>query len=117
MQHIAREGRCWVVGSGCVMNASDVPPSFPDRARLFPDAGEWLNPGDSVVVAPWGKIAAGPLSKQTGVLYADIDRARCGAASMSPAITRDPTCSSSMSTAVRARPSRSTEPRRPAQRG
>ena len=80
MQHIAREGCCWVVGSGFAIRAGDVPESFPDRARLFPDADEWINPGDSVVVAPWGKIAAGPLSRETGILYADVDTTRCGAA-------------------------------------
>jgi nitrilase len=80
LQHIAREGCCWVVGSGFAMKASDVPRDFPDRAQLFPDPAEWINPGDSLVVAPWGKIAAGPLSRETGILYADVDIACCGTA-------------------------------------
>jgi nitrilase len=80
MQHIAREGGCWVVGSGLAMQASDLPPEFPERTRLYPEPEEWINPGDSVVVAPWGKIEAGPLSRQTGILYADVDAARCGTA-------------------------------------
>jgi len=80
MQHVAREGGCWVVGSGLAMKASDIPESFPERARLYPDPEEWINPGDSVVVAPGGKIEAGPLSRQTGILYAEIDTARCGSA-------------------------------------
>jgi nitrilase len=33
----------------------------------------WINPGDSVVIAPGGDIVAGPLHRQTGLLYADID--------------------------------------------
>jgi nitrilase len=78
MQHVAREGGCWVVGSGLAMKASDIPQSFPERARLYPDPEEWINPGDSVVVAPGGKIEAGPLSRQTGILYAEADAARCG---------------------------------------
>ena len=40
---------------------------------LYPDAEEWVNPGDSAVVAPGGKIVAGPLRNEFGVLYADID--------------------------------------------
>ena len=80
MQHIAREGGCWVVGSGLAIKAADIPDSFPERARLYPDPEEWINPGDSVVVAPGGKIEAGPLSKQAGILYAEIDTARCGSA-------------------------------------
>jgi nitrilase len=80
MQHVAREGGCWVVGAGLAMKAADIPEAFPERSRLYPDPEESINPGDSVVVAPWGKIEAGPLSKQTGILYAEIDTARCGAA-------------------------------------
>ena len=80
MQHIAREGCCWVIGAGFVLRAADLPEAFPDKARLFPDAEEWINPGDSLVVAPRGKIEAGPLSKQTGILYAEVDPALCGVA-------------------------------------
>jgi nitrilase len=80
MQHIAREGCCWVIGAGFALKTSEIPESFPDRDRLFPDSEEWINPGDSVVVAPWGKIAGGPLSRQAGILYAEIDVARCAVA-------------------------------------
>ncbi len=62
MRHIAREGRCWVLGAGCAIAASDVPADFPDRDRLYPDPGEWLNDGDSVIVDPRGEIVAGPLA-------------------------------------------------------
>jgi len=80
MQHIAREGRCWVVGSGFVLRGADIPDSFPEKARLYPDAAEWINKGDSVVVEPGGKIAAGPMRAELGILYADIDSARVAAA-------------------------------------
>ena len=80
MQHIAREGRCWVVGSGNALRASDIPDAFPDRKTLYPDPSEWINQGDSIVVAPGGAIVAGPLRKEIGILYADIDTARIGAA-------------------------------------
>jgi nitrilase len=76
MRHIALEGRCWVIGSGTVLRASDIPPDFPARAELFPDAEEWINDGDSVVVDPVGKIVAGPMRRAVGILYAEIDTAR-----------------------------------------
>lgn len=76
MQHIAREAKCWVVGSGTAMNARDIPESFPSKAALFPDPQAWFNPGDSVVVSPEGNIVAGPLRNEQGILYADIDSAR-----------------------------------------
>ncbi len=80
MRHIAAEGRCWVIGSGCSLRASDVPASFPGRNQLFPEPDEWLNVGDSVVVAPGGEIVAGPLHEEHGLLLADIDPARAAAA-------------------------------------
>jgi nitrilase len=74
MQHIAREGRCWVVSCGSVLEARDVPADFPGRAQLFPNDDEWINDGDSVVVAPGGKIVAGPMRREKGILYAAVDR-------------------------------------------
>ena len=79
MRHIAAEGRCWVLGSGCALRASDVPSSFPGRDQLFPDPAEWINPGDSVVVAPGGDIVAGPLHEEFGLLMADIEPGRAAA--------------------------------------
>lgn len=76
MRHIALEGRCWVVGSGTALQAGDIPPDFPSRSELFPDPEEWINDGDSVLVDPMGKLAAGPLRREAGVLYAEIDVAR-----------------------------------------
>ena len=76
LQHIAREGCCWVVGSGNILKAKDIPDDFPEKARLYPDEDEWINPGDSVVIAPGGEIVAGPMRKEQGILYCDIDSSR-----------------------------------------
>src|SRR6266700_1752361 len=73
MQHISTEGRCWVLGSGCAMRGKDIPKDFPQRAKIFPDLESWYNPGDSVIVAPRGKIVAGPMHEAHGILYADCD--------------------------------------------
>jgi nitrilase len=73
LQHIAREGRCWVVGSGFVMRVADIPDDFPDRGELYPDADAWVNPGDSLVIGPDGVTTAGPMRKEIGILYADLD--------------------------------------------
>ncbi|MHC8287449.1 carbon-nitrogen hydrolase family protein [Pseudomonas sp. XS1P51] len=73
MRHIALEGRCWVLGSGTSLRGSDIPEDFPARKQLFPDPDEWINDGDSVVVSPQGRIVAGPLHREAGILYADID--------------------------------------------
>jgi nitrilase len=78
MQHIAREGRCWVLCSGVALTNNDIPDDFPDRETLYPSTEEWINPGDSVVIAPGGEIIAGPMRKEQGVLYAEVDSKRVG---------------------------------------
>jgi nitrilase len=78
LRHIAAEGRCFVIGSGCSLQARDVPATFPSRDHVFGHANEerWLNPGDSVVVRPGGEIMAGPMHEEHGILYADIEPGR-----------------------------------------
>lgn len=73
MQHIAKEGRCWVIGSGCSLSAADIPEAFPHRDTIYTDPDEWMNDGDSVIVSPQGRIVAGPLRREHGILYAEID--------------------------------------------
>lgn len=73
LQHIAREGGCWVVGCGNFLKIDDIPDDLPERDKLYPDADEWLNPGDSVVIAPGGQIVAGPMRQEEGLLLCEID--------------------------------------------
>ena len=80
MRHIALEGRCWVLGNGTAMRGRDVPAGFPRRDEVFPDQDDWFNPGDSVIVSPSGRIVAGPLRDEHGILYADCDPAAAAAA-------------------------------------
>ena len=80
MRHIAKEGACWVIGSGSAIRGSDIPNNFPGKDSLYPDPDEWVNDGDSVVVAPGGQIVAGPMRKEQGILYADIDVEKSGIA-------------------------------------
>lgn len=72
MNHIAREGGCWVLSSATALELSDIPTDFPGRAELFPDQG-WLNPGDAVVIKPFGGIQAGPLHEDKSLLIAELD--------------------------------------------
>ncbi|MGB5278873.1 MAG: carbon-nitrogen hydrolase family protein [Gammaproteobacteria bacterium] len=80
LQHIAREGACWVIGCGNLLRGSNFPDDFPEKDSLYPDADEWVNPGDSVVIAPGGQIIAGPMREESGILYSDIDPKRVGIA-------------------------------------
>jgi len=73
MQHIAREGRCWVLSCGVALERSDLPTDFPDLDRLYPENEPWINPGDSVVIAPGGKIVYGPLHQQKKHIIVEKD--------------------------------------------
>lgn len=80
MRHIAREGGCWVINSGNILHASDLPDDFEDRELLYPNAEEWINAGDSAIIAPGGELIEGPLRNSEGILYAQIDTHRCATA-------------------------------------
>ena len=69
-----------MAGSGCALTGSDFPDDFPHRVSLYADLDDWVHGGESVVIAPSGKIVAGPLRKHVGILCAEIDAAAVGAA-------------------------------------
>ncbi|WP_413719887.1 carbon-nitrogen hydrolase family protein [Silicimonas sp. MF1-12-2] len=73
MQHIAREGGCWVIGCATAIEAADIPETLPYRDELFPNADEWINAGDAVVYRPFGGVQAGPMHREKGLLITDID--------------------------------------------
>ena len=79
MQHIAREGGCWVIGCATSLEASDIPKDIPHYDILFPNKDEWVNPGDAVVYKPFGGIVAGPMRRQKGLLTVEIDVAEARA--------------------------------------
>jgi len=70
MQHIALEGRCFVLGCNQYFTKSMYPAEF---QPLVANEPEEMCPGGSVVVSPDGKILAGPLFGQAGVLRAELD--------------------------------------------
>ncbi len=80
MQHIAREGGCWVVSCATSVENSDLPDDLPHRETGFPVGEGWLNEGDAVVYKPFGGIVAGPMNKEKGLLWADIDPSEAPAA-------------------------------------
>jgi nitrilase len=72
MRHIAREAGCWVISTATALRGKDIPTDFPNFDKLF-DPNDWINDGGAVVVKPSGAIAAGPLSRDPAILYAEID--------------------------------------------
>lgn len=76
MRHVAKEGRCFVVGTCQAFHKDDIPDDLPFKAEYLGDVDGWINPGLSVIVDPDGKIVAGPLEGAEGILYADVSPAQ-----------------------------------------
>ncbi len=70
MQHIALEGRCFVLGCNQYFTKSMYPEAY---QLLIEDEAENICPGGSIIVSPMGEIIAGPLFNKAGVLTASLD--------------------------------------------
>lgn len=70
MQHIALEGRCFVLGCNQYFTKSMYPQEYHPMLEGEP---EEICPGGSVIISPMGKVLAGPLLNEAGVLMAEID--------------------------------------------
>jgi nitrilase len=78
MQHIAREGRMFVIGVNPCMHASQIPASVPRPDLLYPAEDRekedgWLLPGNSVIVDPTGAVLAGPVREEERIITAELD--------------------------------------------
>jgi nitrilase len=73
MQHIAIEGRCYVLSCNQFARRSDFPADFP--CTLGDDPQTVISRGGSCIVNPFGEIIAGPDFEGETILTAEIDRA------------------------------------------
>ena len=76
LRHIAKEGRVYVVGCCSAMRPDDLPDRLGFKAAVAVSPAGWVNPGDSVIVDPDGKVIAGPLHEEKGMLFAEVDPRR-----------------------------------------
>jgi nitrilase len=72
MQHVAMEGRCFVLSANQYVTRSMYPPDLPGREELARQP-EVMSRGGSMIVSPFGELLAGPLWDAEGVLTADCD--------------------------------------------
>ena len=72
MQHNAREGGLFIISTCMAIRVQDIPNEY-DFRNLYPEGREWINIGNSCIIDPKGRIIAGPLESEEGILYADID--------------------------------------------
>ncbi len=74
MEHIACEGRCYVIGCNQYFTKNDYPKHL--QHELAADRPDVLSRGGSVIVSPMGEVLAGPLYNKEGILTAEIDLAQ-----------------------------------------
>ena len=73
LRHIAREGRCYVIGCGMPLRLADIPDDLAFKARCYAGGEEWINVGDSAIIDPTGAVIAGPARMTEEILYAEVD--------------------------------------------
>jgi Predicted amidohydrolase len=71
MQHIALEGRCFVLSSNQFCRRRDYPADYVSDLPQDPDA--IVSRGGSCIVGPLGNILAGPLWDCEGIITAEVD--------------------------------------------
>ena len=72
MQHVAREGGLFIISTCMALKMDDIPDHY-EFKKMYPEGREWINVGNSSIIAPNGKIITGPLEAEEGILYADIN--------------------------------------------
>ncbi|MEO0900493.1 MAG: carbon-nitrogen hydrolase family protein [Bacteroidota bacterium] len=70
MQHIALEGRCFVLACNQFYTKSMYPEAY---QHLVANEDEEICPGGSLIVSPSGKVIAGPLFGEEGALVTELD--------------------------------------------
>ena len=71
MQHIALEGRCFVLSTNQFCRRKDYPTNYVSDLPTDPEA--IVSRGGACIVDPLGKVLAGPLWDKEGIISAEID--------------------------------------------
>ena len=81
MQHIAKEGRCFVISVNSVCKVADFPADYPPFTSAHhdrkPDGSKWetddiVNHGGSCIVGPLGTFITEPLWDKEDIIFADL---------------------------------------------
>ncbi len=70
LQHIATEGRCFVLGCNQLITRDAYPD---DIIPMIQDPSTISSSGGSVIIGPGGKVLAGPVFNEEKILYAELD--------------------------------------------
>ncbi len=72
-RHYAFEGRCFVLATGLIMKAGDLPPQLAAPPELAANPDRLILNGGSAIIAPDGRYVAGPVYDEETILVAELD--------------------------------------------
>jgi nitrilase len=75
-RHYAFEGRCYVIATGAIMKANELPEGLEaiESLQLNPEA--FVLNGGSAIIAPDGTLLAGPVFNEETIVTAELDLSR-----------------------------------------
>jgi len=73
MRHISKESRCFVLGVCQAFHKKDIPDTLDFKSAYLSEIEGFINPGLSMIVDPDGRVVAGPLEEEEGILYAEVE--------------------------------------------
>jgi predicted amidohydrolase len=86
-RHYAFEGRCFVIASGAIMKAGDLPAELEPVGPLKGDPESMVLNGGSAIIAPDGALLAGPVFDEEAILTAELDLSRIAEESLTLDVT------------------------------
>jgi len=86
-RHYAFEGRCFVIACGSIMRASEIHAELEPIGSLKQNPDALVLNGGSAIVAPDGKVIAGPVFEAEVILTADLDFSRIAEESLALDVT------------------------------
>lgn len=72
-RHYAFEGRCFVLAAGLLMPAADLPAELSVPPELAQSPDRLILNGGSAIIAPDGRVLAGPVYDEETILLAELD--------------------------------------------
>lgn len=73
MQHIAKEGRCFVISVNQFCKVSDFPKDYPPFIDTPEDHDSILSHGGSCIVGPLGTMITEPVWDREAIVYAELN--------------------------------------------
>ena len=86
-RHYAFEGRCFVIATGALLRARDLPRELELIEELKRDPNAFALKGGSTIIAPDGEVLAGPIYEEETILTADLDLSRIAEESLTLDVT------------------------------